>query len=700
MRYVYLILIAGVLLMGVDRSARARVVGISTMYRGEIPGFVPAGGGPTPPEPGTEVLAFYEGDYLITPGWEAVSNSAGYYDSGTNRTYIAWIMYPNPAYTTGLKSARITYYDHTAGVWATPRTIGNFRLVDDDHGHPSVTVDAEGYIHVVYGSHVSINPFQHSISKNPNSIEGWRFNKNIVYDGTYPNLITIGSTIYFLYRNDADPSRRPLTFRTATPSGGDATFSGLSNLVDFGADSRFYLDSAQLRNSTEIHLIATRADAADTERRNVYYFIYDTVSGAVENYNKTASTASLPVSLAAANSDYRIFEHAAGSAGGVVGLQFDSSDRPHVLFIDGLTSGTEYSLEHMYLDTGVWTSPESVATLTDKSPTTGYVDTVGVSADGADIWAIYQDSGTGDAVRRVWSGGTWAPVEVLVASTGRPLGRFIAPKNSVAGLRCLIAEIVEGWSTDADALKSELWLAGDGSIVDDIDLSSGDPNFDTVTFLAGFDNPAGVTATQDESYGNHFSRSFNGNASVSDAQARFGDTSLFLDGTNSYVEFGVLGESNAEFNIVGDFTLEAFVFIAGSGERVIVSKREGAGGNGQYQFFIDASDLLSMAVWDSGLNFIGVTGVTPLTPGQWHHVAFSREGTTGRVFLDGNLENSVAIPSVAPSDSFFTVGRDVNSGTRYFNGYIQELRLTQDVARYTANFTAPVARFPRIPAGT
>jgi len=116
--------------------------------------------------------------------------------------------------------------------------------------------------------------------------------------------------------------------------------------------------------------------------------------------------------------------------------------------------------------------------------------------------------------------------------------------------------------------------------------------------------------------------------------------------------------------------------------------------------------------------YAGFQAVCPthLNTGQWHHVAFTRNGSTVRHFVDGQEQAGPTVSSIArqplpdlqkPDDrehehrgfrsmSFeqrrqnrfnFTIGHD-RRGNKDMNGEIDELRLS-DVIRYSANFTLP-----------
>jgi hypothetical protein len=42
------------------------------------------------------------------------------------------------------------------------------------------------------------------------------------------------------------------------------------------------------------------------------------------------------------------------------------------------------------------------------------------------------------------------------------------------------------------------------------------------------------------------------------------------------------------------------------------------------------------------------------------------------------------------------IGAKQDTGVERFNGFIDDLRITKGIARYTANFTPPTAPFPDI----
>jgi len=84
---------------------------------------------------------------------------------------------------------------------------------------------------------------------------------------------------------------------------------------------------------------------------------------------------------------------------------------------------------------------------------------------------------------------------------------------------------------------------------------------------------------------------------------------------------------------------------------------------------------------------------------QWYHVAIAREGNNMRVFVDGTQVGSTISTSgvTYSANCSLRIGygyRTENGGNgSYFNGYLQDFRLTKGHARYTANFTAPTAEF-------
>lgn len=87
---------------------------------------------------------------------------------------------------------------------------------------------------------------------------------------------------------------------------------------------------------------------------------------------------------------------------------------------------------------------------------------------------------------------------------------------------------------------------------------------------------------------------------------------------------------------------------------------------------------------------------TTINTGTWYHVAFSRSSGTLRAFVNGTQVGS----NVSETKSYFTqqnylVIGAMNGNSFPLNGYLDDLRITKGYARYTANFTPPIAPFPK-----
>lgn len=214
-----------------------------------------------------------------------------------------------------------------------------------------------------------------------------------------------------------------------------------------------------------------------------------------------------------------------------------------------------------------------------------------------------------------------------------------------------------------------------------------DPNFASVSTLLSFDGTNGSTTFTDTA-GSPLTWTASGNAQLSTTDPKFGSACLLLDGAGDYISSAF---SLATSGFPGDFTVEAWVRPAATG---------GTSFRQIYGTGINAGGLVFGL--NNGIPYFGrygvavdVNGTSVLSTTEYTHVAVSRSGTSVRLFVNGVQEgstftNGVAYPN-APSAIF--IGSE-NGTDQFFNGRIDEYRITRGVARYTANFTPPTVAFP------
>ena len=172
---------------------------------------------------------------------------------------------------------------------------------------------------------------------------------------------------------------------------------------------------------------------------------------------------------------------------------------------------------------------------------------------------------------------------------------------------------------------------------------------------------------------------------VSTAQKKFGTTSISLNGAGALT---TLGSSNFGYG-TGDFTIE---FWFRSQTNSIPAGYLYAQNGSSSPYIRTTSGQLIYGVNGGGGDKITVGAV--LTFNVWYHVAVSRSGTSTKLFLNGTQIGS----TYTASDNFavptkVALGSTTTPDNR-FAGYMQDVRVTKGVARYTANFTAPTEPFP------
>jgi hypothetical protein len=186
-----------------------------------------------------------------------------------------------------------------------------------------------------------------------------------------------------------------------------------------------------------------------------------------------------------------------------------------------------------------------------------------------------------------------------------------------------------------------------------------------------------------------------GNAQIDTGTKKFGTGSLEFDGTGDYLVMAGPKE-NFEFG-TGDFTIEFWLRLVSTpsaGNYFSLYDSRPTNTNGIYPtIYLNGTSATLVYYVDSADRITG----SGLSTGQWYHIAVSRSGTSTKLFIDGTQSGSTYTDSnnyigASSRPVIGASGYDLSDGN--LNGFIDDLRITKGVARYTANFTAPTKAFP------
>lgn len=179
-----------------------------------------------------------------------------------------------------------------------------------------------------------------------------------------------------------------------------------------------------------------------------------------------------------------------------------------------------------------------------------------------------------------------------------------------------------------------------------------------------------------------------GNAQISTSVTKFGTGSMAFDGTGDWLIIGDKLTLRLDSN---PFTIEAWVYLSATGAvRGIVGKGQATSG------WLLSTNASNQVVFTFSSSTITSTGT--LAGSTWHHIAVVREGTgtnQTKIYINGTNDGTGTVATVFNQTTVMLVGAD-RSAANPLNGYIDDLRITNGSALYTANFTPPTAAFPDV----
>ena len=190
----------------------------------------------------------------------------------------------------------------------------------------------------------------------------------------------------------------------------------------------------------------------------------------------------------------------------------------------------------------------------------------------------------------------------------------------------------------------------------------------------------------------------NGNAQIDTAQSVFGGASGLFDGTGDNISTG----DSADFAFGSDkFTIDMWVrfsTLTAGAYYQFVNRASDASNFMRFDYDVD-NDRLRFLDYASAFTVFFYCTFNPSVD-TWYHIAVVRDGTTEgtwHLFIDG-VEQAKTLVLGAYNATLTDHTGDLTVGgndvlANYHTGWIDELRISKGVARWTANFTPPTSAY-------
>lgn len=178
------------------------------------------------------------------------------------------------------------------------------------------------------------------------------------------------------------------------------------------------------------------------------------------------------------------------------------------------------------------------------------------------------------------------------------------------------------------------------------------------------------------------------NISTSTTQPKFGAGSAYFPPNPAVNTDVYINDNLSDLTCAGDFTIDMWFYpTAYSWGTCLFNGFDGA------IILYGAAGASTLNVYAGGA---AITGTTSLSLNTWYHVALVRSGSSVKMYINGVQDGSTWTTSATfTTASIFRFG--VNPGGQSTGGYIDEIRVVNGLAAWTANFTPPTSAYTSLP---
>ena len=179
-----------------------------------------------------------------------------------------------------------------------------------------------------------------------------------------------------------------------------------------------------------------------------------------------------------------------------------------------------------------------------------------------------------------------------------------------------------------------------------------------------------------------------GNAQVSTSVKKYGTGSLAFDGTGDWL---TMPSSQSVAFGTGDFTVEFWYYTSTtSGWRGLITTQSSDGEANTFRLLlVNGNTGIRLKVATTDLDF-----TQTLVANAWNHVALVKSSGVYSLYYNGTKNGTTHSNSTSLNAKPMTIAANLVDGTEPFTGYIDDLRITKGVARYTTTFTPPASALP------